>query len=74
MIQYSTTATLFDKKMRYLGCDGENACTYGSKGENAQNVWFTGILNDLCQHLTFIESGSTLTTLVLRVSMDIFFF
>ena len=28
--------TLFDKIMRYLGCDGENACTYGPKGENDQ--------------------------------------
>ena len=67
-------ASLFDKKMRYLGCDGENACTYGPKGENVQNIWFTGIFYDLCQQLTFIESGRSLTTLVIRVRMDIFFF
>ena len=66
-------ATLSDKKMRYLGFDSENACTYGPKGENVQNVQITGIFNDLCQQLTFIESGRSLTTLVIRVRMDIFF-
>ena len=38
IIQSATMATLFEKIMRYLGCDGKNACTYGSKGENDQNV------------------------------------
>ena len=72
IFQSSTMASLFDKKMRYLGCDGGNACTFGSKRENVQNVGFTGILNDLCKHLTYIESGRSLTTLVIRVSMNIF--
>ena len=31
-------------------------------------------LNDFCQQLTLIESGRSLTTLVIRVRMDIFFF
>ena len=73
IIQSATMATLFNKIMRYLGCDGENACTYGPKGENVQNVWFTGIFNDLCQQLTFTESRRSLTILVIRVRMDIFF-
>ena len=30
-------------------------------------------LNGLCQYLIFIESGRSLTTLVIRVSMNIFF-
>ena len=31
-------------------------------------------MNDLCQYSTFIESGRSLTTRVIRASTDIFFF